>query len=231
MPDVFYYFKRFDNKIPCGGFYQMGGNVKNKYIESEKFNSMFAKKWGNYHRCICMNFDDYSTITTDINNGIYKTYYDVRFFPMDFLDELQFSAGLKKAMEWVEEHGAGEADEYALYKTFVPVAFNGKPMDLYDVIDLYVNNLGLKTVPSSDNERITDSNTCAAYILKYYESDATNFSNFIKNSTMVYSPGGYIGDIATDIKIYGAEGSIRFISEGLEEYGKYKNVLETFPKE
>lgn len=224
MPKENFYFKRFDNKIPCGGFYQMGGTIKNKYIESEQFNSMFAKKWGDYLRCICMNLDDYSTITTDINNGIYKTYYDVRFFPIDFLDYLQFMAGEKKLNKWIDEHGIVEEEALlSVMKSLVPFMFGGKPMDKYDVIDLYVNNLGLKSVPKSDNEWITGDTDL---ILIYYDKSNENFSTLFNASTVIYCLGNKLGDISSGITIQDLTGDIRFVGENEVGYGEYKNVVD-----
>lgn len=225
MPNTRLYFKQFNNKIPCGGFYQMGGTIKNKYIEDEKFNSMFAKKFNaDYLRCIRMNLDDYFTISTDIANGIYKKYYNIRFFSMDFLDYLQIMRGQKEMYYWLEKHGDSEVNEYNLLKTFTPILLNGKPMDMYDVVDLYVNNLGLKSVPSSDNEQTPiDSD----YILAYYENTtAGSFLSFIKNSTMIYGLNRELGSIGSGIQIDEKHGTITFIQESIEGYGQYKNVVD-----
>ena len=220
------YFKQFNNKIPCGGFYQRGGTIKNKYIEDEKFNSMFAKKFNaNYLRCLSINFEDYFTIKTDIENGIYKQYYNVRFFPMDFLDYLQIARGQKEMNDWLEKHGYTEMDEYELIKTFMPVLLSGKPMDMYDVEDLYVNNLGLKSVPSSDNEGMRFEND---FILTYYgNTTTTDFLSFVKNSTMICNGvGSELGSIGADIQIDDIQGTITVIDEHIEGYGQYKNIVD-----
>ena len=224
MPKPRLYFKQFNNKIPCGGFYQRGGTIKNKYIEDEKFNSMFAKKFNaDYLRCITMNLDDYFTISTDIANGIYKKYYNIRFFSMDFLDYLQIIRGQKEMFDWLEKHGDTEVNEYNLLKTFTPILLNGKPMDMYDVVDLYVNNLGLKSVPSSDNEWILSD---TKYISAYYENTTASFLSFIKNSTMIYGTNSELGSIGSGIQIDGKQGTITFIQESIEGYGQYKNVVD-----
>ncbi len=226
MPSETFYFKQFNNKIPCGGFYQMGGTIKNKYIEDERFRSMFAKTIGSgeYLRCIAMNLDDYFTIKADVDNGVYKKYYDVKFLPMDFLDKLQVDRAYKELNKWVEKYGEEGVDEYTLIKTFFSFMYNGKPMDMYDVIDLYVNNLGLKSVPSSDDEWITVDTNC---ILAYYGKLGIEFSNFIKNSTVVYSAvGGNLGNIASDFKIGNVTGTITFFKKENEEYGQHKNVVD-----
>ena len=197
-----------------------GGAVKNKYIEDEKFYSMVAKMFDDtYLRCIVMNAEDYFTIATDISNGIYREYYDIRFFPIDFLDYLQILRGMKDVENLFED----EQDLYSLVKTFLPILFNGKPMDRYDVIDLYANNLGLKCVPSSDNEWIIDSKRP---IFTYYAtSKSYSLDTFVDLSTMVYSVNGAIGNLQDGIELNGAHGSIELVWEQHEEYGKHKNIV------
>ncbi len=216
------YFKQFiGNKSPCGAFYQMGGVVKNKYIEDEKFYSMVAEMFDpTYLRCIVMNAEDYFTIATDISNGIYKEYYDIRFFPIDFLDYLQILRGLKD----LENLSEDEQDLYSLVKTFLPILFNGKPMDIYDVIDLYANNIGLKCVPSSDDEWIINNKKP---ILTYYDASKSDLLDvFVKQSTMIYGINAYIGDLQDGIKLNGAHGTIDLVWEQHEEYGKHKNIVK-----
>lgn len=205
-----------------------GGVVKkNKYIENEKYYSMVAKIFGDqYLRCIAMNYEDYLTIKTDISNGIYKEYYNIRFFPIDFLDYLQITRGLKDANEYLENLGEDEQDKLDLcnlVKTFMPKILNGKPMDRYDVIDLYANNLGLKCVPSSDNEWIINNKFP---IFAYYEAPkSVSLDAFVDKSTMIYTIGGKLGDLDAGIEIDKAHGVIDLIWEQKEEYGKYKNIV------
>ncbi len=197
-----------------------GGVVKNKYVESEVFYSMVAEMFDpTYLRCIVMNAEDYLTIITDISNGIYKEYYDIRFFPIDFLDYLQILRGLKDMEDIIQD----EQDLYSLVKTFLPILFNGKPMDRYDVIDLYANNLGLKCVPSSDNEWIINNKRP---IFTYYAtSKSYSLDAFVDLSTMIYGIDSYIGDLKNGIKLNGANGSIDLVWEQHKDYGKHKNIV------
>ena len=186
---------------------------------------MLALAHGDYLRCICMNEDDYSTIITDIENKRYKTYYDVKFFPIDFLDLLQIQASIRKVDEMI--NNGVKTDERTLLKTFCPLLFGGKPMDQYDIVDLYVNNLGLKSVPSSDHEWILNS---TIPIQAYYLTNKEDFEDFFQSSTSILnSAGNLLGDVSKGIVIKGQPGSITFSREDLV-LGEHKNKVTIGPQ-
>lgn len=165
------------------------------------------------------------TIQQDVKDGIYKTYYNVKFSPITFYDYVKLLDGLRKAVQYADDNNISDNLQIEqlrnIFKKFIPFTFGGDVMDFYDVSDLYANNLGLKTVPTTDDDGINISH----FILQYYDSNIPSFYGFIKKTIAIYDYNDRIGDVANGINIGDAKAYITFITEFDQEYGKYKNML------
>lgn len=184
-------------------------------------------------RAIGINMQDWMKIlSTKLSDDVPKVVYDnIRFFPLRYNDRIKAEKELATffyratAGDFPVDVSTGEG-EIELLSKYHPWANKGWAMSIYDLIDLYANDIGFKTIPgagvSPKDEFVLEkvSSLATDQLYNYYFPDAVREDgldrNVLANTGVATSPSanniyGIMSDLDNGFYIMGGAIGVRII--------------------
>ena len=183
--ETLFSYELIDNKIPCGGFNLLGGDVKGRSIESKESQSLIFSLYEDDRidqsvtpqRLLALNWEDYQRIFPILLSPPSETKVvasNLRFSYRNYHDYLQIRNRLSMA------HSEEEM-RFILSKA----STNGNIITLCDIANLYTKELGIKTVPWNDYPL---DNAINKILTQYYQLNNGNFSSWVQQVTAWADP-------------------------------------------
>lgn len=167
-------YELIDNKIPCGGFNLLGGGVKGKNFVSNSVENLIFQSFSPEQGVeateakflLMLNFEDTAKIAPFIEDpssipNPSNVATNLRFTCINYYDYLKIANGVTLIKLSDEKEGA----------SILKNVLNGSVVSLVDVMNLYTQRLGLKTVQGYQSTPFQkEANSCLS---NFYGADKT----------------------------------------------------------
>lgn len=224
MPAQLYFsYELIDNKIPCGGFNILGGGMKGKNLVSDKTENLIFQSFSPEKDVkateatflLMLNYEDTEKIMPFINDPsiapIGKVATNLRFTCVNYYDFLKITNAFMLM-------DLGRVDEGV---SVLKNVLNGNIVSLTDVMNLYTQRLGLKTIQGY--RKTPFYSQANDYLVSFYGiDDRGSFETWLSNNV--------VWTIAMDGTYYRINNLLSSTFENFQlSMDKDGNVLSYFP--